>query len=115
MDTLLVFTNVPDQECAQRMARMLVENRLAACVNILAPCHSIYRWQDGLESADEIPLLIKTTLARYTAVEEAIRQQHPYAVPEIIALPITQGLPAYVRWVTESSASDASPYPPYYA
>lgn len=111
MDTLLVLTHVPDQDCAQRMARALVENHLAACVNILAPCHSVYRWQGALESADEIPLQIKTTLQRYAAVESAIRAQHPYAVPEIIALPITQGLPAYLRWVVESS----TPETPFFA
>ncbi len=110
MDTLLVMTNVPDQACAQRMARALVENRLAACVNILSPCYSIYRWQDEIENADEIPLLIKTTLQRYAAGEEAIREQHPYAVPEIIALPISQGLPAYLNWVRKMTEPDTPHY-----
>lgn len=114
MEALLIFTNVPNQDCAQRMARTLVENGLAACVNILAPCHSVYRWQGVLENADEIPLLIKTSLARYAAVEEAIRQQHPYTLPEIIALPVTQGLPAYLRWVIESS-KPSEPDTPQYA
>jgi len=107
MDTLLVFTNTPDLPCATNLARTLVERRLAACVNILPGIQSVYRWQGEIESADEIPLLIKTTTERYPALEAAIRETHPYAVPEIIALPITKGLPAYLRWVIESTEPEA--------
>jgi len=110
METLLVITHLPDQASAQRMARTLVERRMAACVNILAPCSSIYRWQGEVETADEIPLLIKTTRERYAALEAAIREQHSYAVPEIIGVPISAGLPAYLRWVIESTEPEAPHY-----
>lgn len=103
METLLVITNCPDAAVAEDVARHLVEGRLAACVNILAPCRSIYRWQGSVETAAEVPLLIKTTRDRYEAVEAAIRNVHPYEVPEIIALPIEKGLPAYLDWVADET------------
>lgn len=99
MNPLLVMTNVPDKAVADQIAVALVEARAAACVNILAPCESVYRWQGGVETAAEIPLLIKTTEAAYPRVEQILRECHPYAVPEIIAVPIKYGLPAYLAWV----------------
>ena len=99
MDTLLVITNCPDEEVANRIALALVEEQLAACVNLLPRVQSVYRWQGAIESASEVPLLIKTTAGRYTELEAAIRELHPYDVPEIIALPIAQGLPAYLDWL----------------
>ncbi|HQS99402.1 MAG: divalent-cation tolerance protein CutA [Hydrogenophilales bacterium 16-64-46] len=105
MEPLLVLTNVPDRALAEKLAHALVEARVAACVNVLAPCRSIYRWQDAVESAEESPLMIKTTVTHYTAVEKLIRDHHPYAVPEVIAIPITQGLPAYLDWLTQETES----------
>ena len=99
MDTRLVITNCPDEETANRIALAVVEAQLAACVNILPRVQSIYRWQGAVESAVEVPLLIKPTAAAYPALEAAIRERHPYDVPEIIALPITAGLPAYLNWL----------------
>ena len=99
MASLLVLTNLPDRMSAEALAAALIEARLAACVTILAPCRSIYRWQDTLETSDEIPLLIKTTEARYAALEAAICAHHPYELPEVIAVPITHGLPDYLGWV----------------
>lgn len=99
METLLVFTQVPDAASAQALASHLIERRLAACVNTLAPCRSLYRWQGKIESAEEVPLLIKTTEDRYAALEQAIRAQHPYELPEIVAVPVSRGLPAYLAWV----------------
>ena len=99
MDIRLVITNCPDEETANRIALAVVEAKLAACVNILPRVQSIYRWQGVVESAAEVPLLIKTTAAAYPALEAAIRESHPYDVPEIIALPITAGLPAYLTWL----------------
>lgn len=96
---LLVIANCPDEACANRIALAVVEAGLAACVNLLPRVQSIYRWQGAIESASEVPLLIKTTAGRYTELETAIRAQHPYDVPEIIALPIAQGLPAYLDWL----------------
>ncbi len=98
-DTLIVLTNLPDAASATSLAERLVSGRLAACVNILAPCTSVYRWRGEVETASEIPLLIKTTTARYAALEEAIRSHHPYELPEIVALPVASGLAAYLGWV----------------
>ena len=103
MTTLLVLTNLPDRPAAEDLARALVEARLAACVNILPACHSIYRWQGVLETADEVPLWIKTTSERYPALQAAIRNRHPYALPEVIALPVVQGLPDYLAWVARET------------
>ena len=105
MDALLVFTNLPDVESARALATTLVEQRVAACVNVLAPCQSIYRWEGKLEEAEEVTLLIKTSAARYAALEEAIRAYHPYELPEIVAVRIEKGLPDYLAWVAASTAA----------
>jgi periplasmic divalent cation tolerance protein len=99
MPKLLVFTNLPDRASAERLADLLLEQRLAACVNILAPCRSVYRWKGALQHDEEHPMLIKTSAERYGALEQALRQGHPYELPEIIAVSIEQGLPAYLDWV----------------
>ncbi|OYW36188.1 MAG: divalent-cation tolerance protein CutA [Hydrogenophilales bacterium 12-61-10] len=99
MEPLLVLTNLPDAASAETLAYALIDSRAAACVNVLQPCRSIYRWQGRLETAEEVPLLIKTSVANYPLVEQIVRAQHPYDVPELIALPITQGLPAYFAWL----------------
>ena len=97
--TLLVLTNVPDRAVAERLADMLIEKRLAACVNILAPCRSVYRWKDAVQHDEEHPMLMKTTSERYPEMEKVLRAGHPYELPEIIAVPIERGLPAYLDWV----------------
>ena len=99
MSALLVLTNVPERAVAERIADLLIEQRLAACVNVLAPCRSVYRWKDAVQHDEEHPLLIKTTSERYAAMEKALRAAHPYELPEIIAVPIERGLPAYLDWV----------------
>jgi len=81
----------------------LVENRLAACVNALPEVESTYRWQGKVEQTVEVPLLVKCTRERYAAVEEAIRQLHPYTVPEIIAVPVLAGFAPYLRWVADET------------
>jgi len=98
-EILLVITNLPDETSAARLARHLIDERAAACVNQLAPCTSTYRWQGNIESATEVPLLIKTTRAAYPRLEKLIRVAHPYELPEIIAVPVTAGLPAYLSWI----------------
>ena len=105
MSMLLVLTNLPDRAAAERLADLLVEKRLAACVNILAPCRSVYRWKDDLQHDDEHPMLIKTTTEGYHALEDAIRAAHPYELPEIIAVPIERGLPAYLDWVAAETVA----------
>src|SRR5687767_5250333 len=99
MTALLVLTNLPDRAAAERLADLLVERKLAACVNILAPCRSVYRWQGAVQHDEEHPMLIKTTAERYAELEQALRDGHPYELPEIIAVPIERGLPAYLDWV----------------
>ncbi|MBK7647352.1 MAG: divalent-cation tolerance protein CutA [Betaproteobacteria bacterium] len=99
METLLVITNCPDEESANAIALAAIEAKLAACVNILPRVQSVYRWQGKVESTSEIPLFFKSTAAIYPALETKIRELHPYALPEIIALPLSHGLPAYLNWV----------------
>ncbi|MDP2144905.1 MAG: divalent-cation tolerance protein CutA [Gallionella sp.] len=103
-DVLIVLTNLPDAESADSLARQLIEQRAAACVNRLAPCVSTYRWQGAVETATEVPLLIKTTRAAYPRLEQVIRAAHPYELPEIVAIPVEQGLPAYLDWVGQETA-----------
>src|SRR5262245_44365567 len=105
MRTLLVFTNLPDRFAAEKLAAALVEKRVAACVNILAPCRSVYRWKDAVQQEEEHPVLIKTTPERYADLEAAIRAVHPYELPEIIAVPVERGLPAYLDWVAAETAT----------
>ncbi len=102
-EALIVLTTCPDEAAADRISLALVEQGLAACVNRLAPVHSIYRWQGNVERATEVPLLIKTTRERYGDVEHAIRHLHSYELPEIIALPIAAGHSAYLRWIEEQT------------
>jgi periplasmic divalent cation tolerance protein len=101
MNALCVLTNLPDRASAERLADSLVAARLAACVNILAPCRSVYRWKGAVQHDEEHPMLIKTTAERFAELEQAIRAGHPYELPEIIALPIERGLAAYLAWVAE--------------
>lgn len=99
MQTLLILCNLPDRASAEQLAHTLIARHHAACVNILASATSVYRWQGAIETAQEIPLLIKTTEDRYFELEATIRELHPYQLPEIIALPISKGLPAYLDWL----------------
>lgn len=100
---LLVLSNLPDEASAHALARQLVEQRIAACVNILPAVRSVYQWQGQVEQATEVTLLMKTTHLRYAELESAIRNAHPYEVPEIIAVPIVGGLPAYLNWVEQET------------
>lgn len=105
MSALLVITNLPERAAAERLADALIARRLAACINILAPCRSVYRWRGAVQHEEEHPVLIKTTRAAYAELEAQIRAHHPYELPEIIAVPIERGLPAYLDWVTAETAS----------
>ena len=103
MSALLVLTNLPDRSAAETLAARLIEMRVAACVNVLAPCRSVYRWKGAVQHDEEHPVLIKTSEARYAALETEIRAVHPYELPEIIAVRIEHGLPAYLAWVDEET------------
>ncbi|MDR0565359.1 MAG: divalent-cation tolerance protein CutA [Azoarcus sp.] len=111
-DALLILTTLPDPASANALAARLVEENLAACVNILSPCTSVYRWQGKVETASEIPVFIKTTRAHYPALEATVRALHPYEVPELIALPVSHGLAAYLDWIAASVTIQASPAAP---
>lgn len=101
---LLCITTLPDEDSAGKLAAALVEHRLAACVNVLAPCRSVYRWQGEVQNDKETPLFIKTSSERYAALEDFLRQNHPYELPELIALDIAQGLPAYLEWLAAETS-----------
>ena len=104
-EAILVLTNLPDVASAERLARQIIEARAAACVNRLAVSSSIYRWKDNIEITTEVPLLIKTTRAAYPRLENLIREAHPYELPEIIAVPVTAGFPAYLDWISGETAT----------
>lgn len=104
-EILLVITNMPDRVTAERIAEALVTEGVAACVNVLAECTSIYRWEGKIEHASEVPLFIKTTNAVYPQLENTLRKLHPYKIPEIIALPVSAGLPEYLNWVLQETSS----------
>lgn len=103
---ILVLTTLPDQAGAEALARELLAAGLAACIQIGATVQSLYHWRGEIETAAEIPVSIKTRAGLYPRVEEAIRRHHPYELPEIVAVPITYGLPAYLDWV--AATTDAS-------
>jgi periplasmic divalent cation tolerance protein len=102
----LVLTTCPDATTAETIARALVEDRLAACVNVLAPMRSVYRWRGAVEAADEQLLIIKIRLADYAKVEQSIRRLHPYELPEVVAIPIADGLPAYLAWIEDPERTE---------
>ena len=98
-DVIVIYCTVPDADTGERIARHLVEYRLAACVNLLPGLTSVYRWQGAVETDAEVLLMIKARAADYPQVETAIRSQHPYELPEIIAVPVTDGSTEYLDWV----------------
>src|SRR5436190_24219269 len=101
---LLVVTTLPDRSVAEELAKERLAARLAACIHIGAPVRSLYHWRGQIETADETPMAIKTRSELYREVEAAIRARHPYELPEIVAVPISHALPAYLDWiVTETT------------
>ena len=95
----VVLSTFPDAETAARIARVLVDERLAACANLVPTVRSIYRWQDAIQDDAESLAIIKTTAERYIALVDRIVELHPYEVPEIIALPLAGGHPPYLAWL----------------
>jgi periplasmic divalent cation tolerance protein len=100
---LLVYCSCPDADSAQRIADLLVAERLAACANIVPGLLSTYRWKDEVQHDAECLLLIKTRESRFEALRESIRSHHPYELPEIIAVPVVAGLDAYLGWVRDNT------------
>lgn len=103
---LLCLSNCPDRESAQRIARDLVERRLAACVNLLPGVESVYRWQGKVETGSEVMLLIKTVPARLPALTARIVELHPYELPEVIAVESGDGLPGYLEWIARETGAE---------
>ena len=103
MDAILVITSFPDRTAAMALAHKLIDERLAACVNVLAECTSVYRWQGKNETTGEVPVFIKTMAKHYALLEQVIKSMHPYELPEIIAVPISSCWPAYLQWIADET------------
>jgi periplasmic divalent cation tolerance protein len=101
-DVRLVFVMAANEDEAVAIARALVEEQLAACVNLISPVRSIYRWRGNVEDARECLLLIKTSVRHYAKLEKRVKQLHSYEVPEVIAAPLTHGSADYLKWIGES-------------
>lgn len=99
---LQVFVTVPTADLGNEIAFYVVEERLAACVQVIGPIRSVYRWEGKTESSEEWLLVLKTDAATWPTLREKIAAAHPYEVPEILALPVSDGHPPYLRWLTES-------------
>jgi len=103
-DAIVVLITAASREEADRIARRLVEDRLAACVTIMPQVRSIFTWEQKLSQEDEVLLLVKSRRTRFAQLAEAVKQLHSYSVPEIIALPVVMGAADYLRWVSESTS-----------
>ena len=103
-DFVVVLTTLPTEADAEKFATKLVEERLAACVNILPAMKSVYAWKGGIERSDERQLLIKTTSQRLHELKARLRMLHPYEVPEFVVIPIVEGAHAYLSWVGQSTS-----------
>lgn len=99
---VVVLVTCPTGAVARRLARQIIRRRLAACVNILSPVQSVYRWKGHIEQSREALLVIKSTAARFQALRRGVLSLHPYDVPEIIALPVVAGHPPYLAWIRQS-------------
>jgi periplasmic divalent cation tolerance protein len=101
-DKIVVFSTCADENDAERLARTLVEQRLAACVNVVPRVRSFYHWKGGLESADECLLVIKSSRDRFDGLRAALEKAHSYEVPEVLAVPVVDGAPNYLNWLSEN-------------
>ena len=106
MSAIIVITAAPDRDVALNIARALIERKLAACVNIVGQCTSVYRWRGNVETAQEALLLVKTRAAIYDDVEAAIKSLHPYELPEVIAVAVERGSPEYLDWVNAETVTE---------
>jgi len=106
-DTLLIHCTCPDRSSADVIARKLVEQRLAACVSTLPAVTSTYIWEGSVETAEEVLLLVKSNRQNYPGLEQAIVSMHPYELPEIIAVPVDQGLPEYLQWIDRCAEQES--------
>jgi len=102
---IIVLTTVPNEEVAKNLSKILLENRVAACVNIIPNVNSLYWWNRSIEFSNELLLLIKTTEEKYNELEALIKKNHPYEIPEIISLDIQKGLKEYLNWIEDETRS----------
>ena len=102
---IIVLTQMPDRASALALARSLVEARLAACVSVGGPVESLYHWRGKIETAQEVQVGVKTSRGRYAEVEAAIRARHPYELPEIVAVSLTEGLAPYLQWIADETVA----------
>ncbi len=102
-DVFMVYCTCPDRDTASALARALVAENLAACCNVVEGLTSVYRWEGKVEEDPEVLLIAKTTWERYPALERSIQGNHPYELPEILAVPVTAGLAGYLDWVAEET------------
>ncbi len=107
----LIFSTAASEEQAQSIAQALVAERLAACVNIVGPIRSIYRWREAIEDEREFLIIIKTRATLYVKVEKRIRELHSYEVAEVISSSIDRGSPPYLKWMLEATAPRGAPRP----
>ena len=106
-DVVLALTTLPVGEAGRAIARLLVEERLAACVNLLPPMRSVYRWQGALSEDQECQALVKTTRSRLEALRLRLAELHPYELPEFLVVSVTEGSAAFLQWVRDSAAPDS--------
>lgn len=102
---ILILVTAPSHEVGEQIAMRLVEERLAACANLVGPIQSTYRWEGAIEKDEEILLMIKTRSALFDRVAECVRQNHPYSVPEVIGVTISHGLTSYLDWINKETAA----------
>jgi periplasmic divalent cation tolerance protein len=101
MEALVIYITAPDEEMGAKLARTLVEERLAGCVNIIKPVRSIYRWQENIEDDAEVLMIVKTQKSLFASLANRVRELHSYTVPEIIAVPVVDGSEDYLKWLEE--------------
>jgi periplasmic divalent cation tolerance protein len=105
-DAVIVLTTVPSPDVGEEIGRALVEERLAACVNVLPPMTSIYRWKGSVQREAECQVLIKTSGSRVGALQERLGELHPYDLPEFVVIPLDRGDPAYLAWIVEQASPE---------
>ena len=105
-EAIVVLVTAPSEDEGRRIGRVLVDERLAACVNVVGPIHSIYRWEGAVEDAQEWLLVVKARAADFPSLEARVRALHPYEVPEVLALPVYRGAVAYLAWLDGATRRD---------
>ena len=98
---IIIYCTCPDIETASRISRLIISQHMAACVNQVQGVTSIYEWEGKIEQENEVLLIIKTTDERFKSIQQLVSEEHPYELPELIAVPVTHGLPDYLEWITQ--------------